>query len=99
MRGSEISRWLQMADVQIKRSVSKGVVERAKAGLCLHCESKSVKRGLCCKHYEQFRRAKADQPKADRADWEVDQIRDGKVLNGLQIIEIKGTNVFAEKSA
>ncbi len=99
MKGSEISRWIQMTEVQIKRAISKVVTDRAKTGVCLHCESTAKKRGLCSKHYEQFRRAKAAIPRSEQADWEVEQIRDGKVLNGLQILEIRSTNVFSERSA
>ena len=99
MKGSEISRWIQMAEVKINRTISKTVTDRAKTGVCLHCESAAKKRGLCSKHYEQFRRAKAALPRREQADWEVDKIREGKVLNGLQILDIRSTNVFAERSA
>ena len=96
MNSSEVSRWVAMVDVAVKKSLSKQVMDRASEGTCLHCQDKSAKRGLCSKHYEQFRRAKASQPKSERAQWEVEQIREGKVLNSLQIVKIRSTNVFAE---
>ena len=98
MQNAEISRLIQMVQVQIKRSISKAIIERAKTRVCLHCESRSSKRGLCSKHYEQFRRAGAAQAPRKRIEWECDQIRDGKVLAANLIIRLDSDNVFRSEA-
>lgn len=87
-----------MASVTIKNNISKKILERAKTQLCLHCDSKAKKRGLCDRHYQQFIRARNLKPKKQWADFEVRQIKDGKILNVGQVHEIKSDSPFAEAS-
>ncbi len=98
MRNTEISRWVQMMGASIKRSISKSVLDRAASGLCLHCDEEAKKRGLCSRHYEQYRRAMQSCSAKERPDWEVEQIREGRVLNVHQIMEIRSKNIFTKAS-
>lgn len=92
----DVSRWIAMAEVAIKRSLSKSVMDKASTGVCLHCSNPGKKRGLCSKHYEQFRRQRLRVKQKERVQWEIDQIHEGKILNALQILQIKTDNVFAD---
>ncbi len=47
---------------------------------CLVCNLPVKKRGLCSKHYEQFRRAKNELPMGVRADFESTAIAEGLIL-------------------
>ncbi len=83
-----------MAEVMVKRSLAKQVRERAVAGLCLHCDGTAKKRGLCSKHYEQFRRARDSMATRERVDWEIERIKKGTVLNVGESSRLKSTNPF-----
>ncbi len=96
MNATQISRWIAMAEATIKRSISKSVVERAKSGNCLHCDKAASRRGLCVTHYFEFRRTLLSLPMAERADWEVQQIRDGRILIVGHVARLKSSNVFRE---
>ena len=94
MNYSEISSWISMADVTVKRSKSKQVTERVKTGLCLHCDNRATRRGLCSMHYQQFRREMLAQPTRERAAWVLSKVRDGLVLNNREVDAINKTNIF-----
>lgn len=98
MNQNQISRWIAMAEASLKRSLTKKITEHVKTGKCLHCDSSAVKRGLCQKHYSQFRRELASKPKSDRNDFEVNLIRDGKILAVGWVAEICRENPFAEST-
>lgn len=87
-----------MAEATIKRSLKSAVVDRVKTGKCLHCEDAATKRGLCDRHYIQYRRAFHQQPTKERMDWEVTQVSDGKILPVGFVVRMKSTNVFADAS-
>lgn len=47
---------------------------------CLVCENNSAKRGLCIKHYEQFRRRRDSLPPEQQEMWEARLIEANKLL-------------------
>lgn len=78
------------------RSVAAKVNERVKACKCLVCDSDAERRGLCFRHYQQYRRTLAEKPRKDRADFEVAQIKAGKVLPVGEMARIKRDNPFED---
>lgn len=71
-------------DVRPKPSTRKIVEERDERGVCLLCEKPAVRRGLCDCHYARFRMAKLDVAREKRAEFEAQQIREGRVLPSRQ---------------
>lgn len=90
-----------MANVRAKKSVKGKVFDRAKQGICLidGCGCKSWQRGLCCKHYQLFYRAKMAMPKKDRIIFEQATIEAGLILAAHQISEIRRPNPFNESES
>ncbi len=84
-----------MAEAALKRSLEKPVAERVKSEKCLHCDRQASRRGLCGAHYMQFRRTQSDMPKSERGDFELEAIREGRILAVGKIREIKKPNPFA----
>lgn len=70
--------------------------ERVRAGVCLHCDSAEHQRGLCCKHYMQFRRTMLAEPRNMRRDFEKQQIAAGNILAAGHIRELTTDNPFKE---
>ncbi len=85
-----------MASVGAKRSVKAKTLEAAKAGKCLICGDPTYQRGVCCKHYQKFYRAKMSLPKRDRILFEKEQIEEGRILAAGQISEIRRPNPFTQ---
>jgi hypothetical protein len=73
--------------------------ERVRANVCLHCDSAKHQRGLCCKHYMQFRRTMLALPKSQQRNFEREQIAAGNVLAAGQIRELTTDNPFREEVA
>jgi len=93
---SQLARWLSMANVRAKKSLKAKTLEAAKAGKCLICGEPSWQRGICCKHYQNFYRAKMALPKKERIGFEQEQIEAGRVLAAGQINEIRRPNPFTQ---
>jgi hypothetical protein len=91
---SQLARLISMSGVEVKRQFRSKTVDRVREGKCLVCEAKAWRRGVCCKHYTQFYRAKMALPKRDRATFESTQIELGKILAVGQSREIKNPNVY-----
>ena len=70
--------------------------ERMLAGKCLHCDSDEHQRGLCVKHYMQFRRTMLALPKNQQRAFEANQIKAGNVLAAGHIRELTTDNPFKE---
>tara|TARA_Y100000310_G_scaffold335873_1_gene418980 strand:- start:1450 stop:1710 length:261 start_codon:yes stop_codon:yes gene_type:complete len=79
-----------------KRTVLAQVTKRVQDCLCLVCDSESERRGLCFRHYQMYRRRLDEKPKGERADFEVTQIREGRVLPPHAMGRIKRENPFEE---
>lgn len=92
MEQIQISRWIEMAGVTVKTTMSPQVEARVRSGKCLQCESKARRRGLCDKHYLQFSRHLSSKPKKERADVEMQMINDGVVLASGEIRRIHNEN-------
>ena len=71
-------------DTRPKRTIRKQVEERAATGLCLHCDGKATRLGLCNHHYHQFRMTLLQKQEAERELWKARQVREGKVLRTRQ---------------
>lgn len=71
--------------------------QRVQAGMCLHCDSPKHQRGLCVRHYMQFRRTMLAKPKSQQRSFELAQIEAGNVLAAGQIRELTTDNPFAGK--
>jgi len=72
------------------------VKQRMRAGKCLHCDGKEHQRGLCAKHYMQFRRAMLSLPKSKQRNFEAAQIESGNVLAAGHIRDLTTDNPFKE---
>jgi hypothetical protein len=68
--------------------------ERVRAGVCLHCESAEHQRGLCVKHYMQFRRTMLALPKKQQADFELAQINSENILAAGHVRILTTDNPF-----
>jgi hypothetical protein len=92
---SQLSRYLAMAEVRVKRSLEKDTLEKAKSGKCLVCGYPADgARGLCKADYLRFAREKAALPKSHRRIFDDAQVREGLVLASGQIHEIKNPSPF-----
>ena len=72
------------------------VKQRMRDNKCLHCEGTEHQRGLCAKHYMQFRRTMLALPKHKQADFERLQIRQENILAAGHIRELTTDNPFRE---
>lgn len=70
--------------------------ERVRARKCLHCDSDGHQRGLCCRHYMQFRRTMLAMPKNQQRNFEREQISAGNILAAGHIRELTTDNPFKE---
>ena len=70
--------------------------QRMRAKKCLHCEGAEHQRGLCAKHYMQFRRTMLAQPENKQAEFERSQIKAGNILAAGHIRELTTDNPFRE---
>lgn len=95
MSFAQLSRYLAMGEgMKAKRTIAKEVHERVRSGLCLLCDAKADRRGLCMNHYMTFlRRQREHGDKA--ADFEAACIREGKILASGQMREIKQDDPFS----
>ena len=94
---AELSGLIAMiADVKAKQTIAKQVEQRVREGLCLLCDSEAKRRGLCFAHYQMYRRRLFERPRKDRASFEVNAIREGKILAAHQMRELKTADPFAE---
>lgn len=71
-------------EVQLTPKVRKRVAERTEAGKCLKCDCEVHRRGLCTKHYSQFRTALLERPKKERPAIEAKLIERGDVAKDRQ---------------
>lgn len=91
---AQMSRFLAMsADVTVKRTLAKSVDERVRSGICLVCDAKAERRGLCMNHYQFFLRRHKAKGK-DAAEFEAACIREGRILPVGRMREIKQDNPF-----
>lgn len=89
-----------MADVKAKRTLTKQVEESAVANKCLICGGEAKgKRGLCNAHYLQFYRRMMELPRKERAAFEEEQIREGRVLASGQLRQLKKPNPFVREAS
>lgn len=72
------------------------VKQRMRAGKCLHCDGHEHQRGLCAKHYMQFRRTMLALPKKEQADFERTQIAAENILAAGHIRKLTTDNPFKE---
>jgi hypothetical protein len=77
-------------------AVRQRVIERAKAGVCLHCESPATRVGLCDHHYHDYRMELIAKSETEREVWIGEQIREGNVLKAGEIRRIKKASPFRE---
>jgi hypothetical protein len=68
--------------------------ERVRAGVCLHCESAEHQRGLCVKHYMQFRRTMLALPKNQQRPFEIAQINSENILAAGHVRILTTDNPF-----
>lgn len=80
-----------------KREQAEEVARRKTAGLCLLCDSKPRKLGLCDKHYQRYRlRRRSLATDLQRAEYDAAAIREGKRLAGRQGRRIKEPDEYEE---
>jgi hypothetical protein len=95
---AQMSRFLSMSSITAKPSVREKVRSRVIAGECLidgcaKCGER--RRGLCDSHYTAFLRELNSRPRAERADFEAQAIREGLILAVGETKEIKSPSPFA----
>lgn len=97
MTNQQLARWIDLAEVRMKKAVRGAVLDRIKNRKCLHCDSPKYQRGLCVKHYFQYRGELMALPKSKRTDFELDMIESGKILEAnFRPVELDD-NPFREK--
>jgi hypothetical protein len=82
--------------VRVNPRVRKVVEQRDTAGLCLLCDEKAVKRGLCHCHYKRYRAAMYELPKRERPNVEARLIEAGKLIENRQGQRRDVINVFRQ---
>ncbi len=80
-----------------KRSVAAVVLERVKAGKCLHCDADEHELGLCRRHVYRFRLEMAKLPLDEREKFRAEMIRDGKVLAPYEGRKMREENPFSRE--
>lgn len=94
----QLSRFVAMSSTAAKRSVAKEVARKAKEGKCLICESRAGgSRGLCVSHYLKFYRELQSRPLDRRADFELEQIREGRVLASGSVRRLHNPTPFTSE--
>jgi hypothetical protein len=85
-----------MADLaKPSRTVRTKVLECVKACKCLVCDAEAgPRRGLCARHYQMYRQEFLSMSKKRRAEFEMTQIKRGKILSPHQICDIKRESPF-----
>jgi len=78
------------------KSNTETLKQRMRAKKCLHCDGKEHQRGLCAKHYMQFRRAMLSLPKNKQRNFDLSQIESGNILAAGHIRELTTDNLFRE---
>jgi len=68
--------------------------QRMRAKKCLHCDGKEHQRGLCAKHYMQFRRTMLALPKKQQAGFEASQIAAENILAAGHVRILTTDNPF-----
>ena len=70
------------------------VKQRMRDGKCLHCDGREHQRGLCARHYMQFRRTMLALPKKEQADFERQQIEGENILAAGHVRILTTDNPF-----
>ena len=78
------------------KSNTETLKQRMRAKKCLHCDGKEHQRGLCAKHYMQFRRTMLALPRTKQREFELAQIKHGNILAAGHIRELTTDNPFKE---
>jgi hypothetical protein len=91
---SEVS--VIVMEVRVSPRIRKTVEQRDSAGLCLLCENKAIRRGLCSCCYGRYRAAISERPKKDRAALEAKLIEAGKIIENRQGFRRDVVNVFRQ---
>ncbi len=72
-----------------------GMQDRVTKGVCLLCDSRAGRRGLCGSHYFMFRRKMLAKPtKATRKAFATRQVKAGRILAAHAIYQIRRENPF-----
>lgn len=96
MSFAQLSRFLAMSgDVTVKRTLTKQVEDQVRSGVCLVCQAKAARRGLCMNHYQLFLRRFKARDKRSAAEFEAACIREGKILPSGRMRELKTNDPFA----
>jgi hypothetical protein len=95
----QISRWLAMAEVTAKRTIAKAVEGKVLGRKCLVCgEKANGNRGLCTADYLRFTRAMSSIPVRERAAFEEQQIKEGRILAAGAARKIRNPNPFTTEA-
>jgi hypothetical protein len=70
--------------------------QRVSSGKCIHCDSQAKSRGLCPKHYTQFRIHLQSMSKSDAKRFDERCVKAKKILAVEQVRQIKSSNPFRE---
>jgi Zn-dependent alcohol dehydrogenase len=74
------------------------VAEKVRCGKCLQCEEKSVKRGLCQKHYDRWHYKRTPLSKTARIKYDRDLIISGDLLEAYGASQYKQLDVFSRRA-
>lgn len=97
MQTLDVSRLIAMAAIATPSKATAAKVEaRVKECKCLICDADATRRGLCFRHYQLYLRTMRSRPRAERADFEVTQIKAGRVLAQGEMGRIKRGNPFED---
>lgn len=85
---------IMVLNLTLAKKVQARVQARVTAGVCLCCENKSVKRGLCQTHYDQWRYARRTLSPTKQANYDAGLIRNGELLAAYERVEYLEKNRF-----
>lgn len=85
-------------DAKPKPSIRNYIAERIGKGLCLipGCGLNAAKRGVCTKHYQQFRALLVSKSGEEQVKFEMKQIRAGRILASNHGRPKDHVNAYAE---
>ena len=88
--------FLMPSDVEPKRTIARAIWERAKTGKCLHCDLPAYRRGICYRHYYQYKTNLRSTPRDRRKLFHDTAVREGKILPNRQGQRPNAEDVFED---
>ena len=95
---TQLIRWSGMTEIKLSKKVQQYVDKCIESRECLieGCTEEGTRRGLCNKHYIQYRKSAAALKKMARIEFERQAIKSGRILPAGAVARIRRENVFSD---